>query len=243
MQIKLQDGKDHEALSPDEATLCLAADFFTSLQWKRGLQRSTCVMPDRLAVQELLQVLQTSTLRRAWWHLIIPSAELFPLPAPVLRLCDTGRQGDSQVASSSLTCWWLSVRSSRCFSPTLRRIPGLTSVQMGFARSSLFPHDPFIIISVLFWIWACRRSLCSLPFSAVYNNLFSSLKNRQSFRSPCLADKNAVVFFPYTCFWRSKMLPKLQCSPVSLNAIKIFSSSILSILSAPFWQMKVSFQM
>lgn len=28
MQLKLRDGKDHEAVSPDEATLCLAAGFF-----------------------------------------------------------------------------------------------------------------------------------------------------------------------------------------------------------------------
>lgn len=136
---KLQAGKDHKAVSPDEATLCLAADFFSILQWQRGLQRSACVMPNRLAVQlqigltslldgssetcllldqlkhnitypsqtpRDLKHLQTSSLRQAW-HLILPPAELSPLPAPLLHLCDTGRQRDSQVDSSSLTCWWL----------------------------------------------------------------------------------------------------------------------------------------
>lgn len=51
-----QDGKDHEEVSSDEATLCLPADFFSSLQCQRRLQRSACVMPNRLVVQEHLQV-------------------------------------------------------------------------------------------------------------------------------------------------------------------------------------------
>lgn len=44
--------------------------------------------------------------------------------------------------------------------------------------------------------------------------IFSSLKNRYFFLPPYLAE----IFFPYTCFWRPKML---QYSPVSLNEAKI----------------------